>query len=186
MWFALNIVISVGLGVFAAWQFDIARVFSVLQPTVVCLSIMAAAVFVRLNRGMPTLDWKSLSTEERKNLTERIVDLTRQYMQIIGLNAVALIGIIVLSAAGATDVAALEPRYRQAISGSLIFVLSLCVLRMAYVVWRDYDIVKLQKELLDKAADRDAIEANKKAAEESLTNIKAANLRSNTITRAGA
>ena len=57
----------------------------VLQPLIVAISIMAAALLVRLNRGMPTLDWKSLETAERKILTERVVELSREYMFVLAL-----------------------------------------------------------------------------------------------------
>ncbi|MBA4174542.1 MAG: hypothetical protein C0511_18290, partial [Hyphomicrobium sp.] len=59
-----------------AWAVPLVRLFGAVQPLIVALSIMVAAVFVRLNRGMPTLEWKSLEPEKRKELTTSIVAVT--------------------------------------------------------------------------------------------------------------
>lgn len=55
---------------------------------------MAAAVLVRLNRGMPTLDWKSLEPKGRKNLTAKIVKLQQEYLSILLFNVV-LVGVFI-------------------------------------------------------------------------------------------
>jgi hypothetical protein len=63
---------------------------------------------------------------------------------------------------------ALEARQYAAFRDSRI--IALCVARMAYIVWRDHDIVRLQKKLIDDSADR---EAAAKAQEEALSNVTA-------------
>ena len=69
-----------------AWAVPLVRLFGAFQPLIVALSIMVAAVFVRLNRGMPTLEWKSLDPVKRKDLTASIVRVTTEYGWIIGIN----------------------------------------------------------------------------------------------------
>jgi hypothetical protein len=86
-----------------AWGVPLARLFGALQPLIVALSIMVAAVFVRLNRGMPTLEWKTLDPEKRKDLTTSIVSVNVEYGWIIGINAIALLGLITLSVVGVTE-----------------------------------------------------------------------------------
>jgi hypothetical protein len=52
----LIIVWVLGLATLFALGVPLLRLFDAFQPMVVALSIMVAAVFVRLNRGMPALE----------------------------------------------------------------------------------------------------------------------------------
>lgn len=160
-----------------AWAVPLARIFGAVQPLIVALSIMVAAVFVRLNRGMPSLEWKSLDPEKRKELTSSIVSLTAEYGWIIGINAAALLGLVTLSVVG-SDEAALWPEVGRRIAASVIGgALALCAARMGYVVWRDIDIVRLQKRLIDGAADKEALEREVAAADQKVMEFKSANVR---------
>ena len=49
--------------------------------------------------------------------------------------------------------------------------------RLGYIVWRDHDIVKLQKKLIDDAADREALEKAQKDALSNVATMRAAGLR---------
>jgi hypothetical protein len=178
---ALTIVITLAATGLFAWAVPLARLFSAFQPLVVALSIMVAAVFVRLNRGMPTLEWKSLDPDKRKNLTASVVRVTGEYGWIIGINSVVLVGLVTLSAIGQADVALWSERVQRAVSGAVGGLASLCVARMAYVVWRDVDIVRLQKRLIDQAADREIDERERALAEEKVANIRSANVRPVTV-----
>ena len=137
----------------------------ILQPLVVALSIMSAGLLVRLNRGMPTLDWKSLDTNDRKILTQKIVELTREYMLVLALHATALLSLLLLAVKNPTTFAGYAQRGAMAVAGGL---LSLCAARMAYIIWRDYDIVRLQKKLIDDSADKEALE---KATQDALSKV---------------
>jgi hypothetical protein len=48
---------------------------------------------------------------------------------------------------------------------------------MAYIVWRDYDIIRLQKILIDESADKDASEEASKTALATVASIRSAGLR---------
>ncbi|MBY5831889.1 hypothetical protein HFN47_22440 [Rhizobium leguminosarum] len=170
------IVILVASGL-AAWGIDVARLFNVTQPITVCLSIMGAAVFVRLNRGMPTLDWKSLTALERKELTKSILDLTREYVLILGLNAIAIAYVIFLSAVGKDDAILLPAYMQRGLVGAFVFLLGVAATRVGYVVWRDFDIVRLQKKLIDDSGIRDEHDAAKKEASEKVTAMKSSGLK---------
>lgn len=164
----------IGVVLFARLSFaDFAKV---LQPLVVALSIMSAALLVRLNRGMPTLDWKSLEPTERKQLTEKISNLTREYAVVLAIHGVTL-GVLLALAASNGQISVELQRGMLTLAGGL---LALCVSRMSYIVWRDYDIVRLQKKLVDDSADRDAIETAQKEAADKISNIRATSLRSGT------
>lgn len=148
----LALAAAIGL---AAWRVDLQYLFTAFQPTTVALSIMAAAVLVRLNRGMPTLDWKSLEPRGRKTLTAKIVKLQQEYLSILGIN-VALVGTLIYLVVVTPPATALWPEWvRRSVSGGLAGGMVLALARMALVVWRDYDIVRLQKLLIDTAADKE-------------------------------
>jgi hypothetical protein len=166
---ALTIIVMLaGAAIFWRWL-SLADFLKIVQPLIVALSIMAAGLLVRLNRGMPTLDWKSLETNDRKILTGKIVELTREYLFVLLLQSCTLAVLLVLDviAGDQQSIPSSWDRPALAVIGGL---LALCIARMGYIVWRDYDIVKLQKKLIDDAADREAL---KKAQEEALSNVAA-------------
>lgn len=171
----IAVVVSAGL---FGWAVPLLRLFDAFQPLITALSIMVAAVFVRLNRGMPTLEWKSADPEQRKELTSQIVVLSKEYGWIIALNAAVLLGLVTLSVVGKDEVAMHWPVEVQrltafAIGGSG----ALCIARMAYVVWRDIDVVQLQKRLIDSTASREAVEQQDKIASEKVSSIRASGIR---------
>jgi hypothetical protein len=125
------------------------------MPTMItALSIMTAAVFVRLNRGMPSLDWKSIEPQKRGGLTTAIFEVTKEYAQIAALNATLLVILVSLVMFGKEYVSSAWSILTQSVVSSLIGAgLTASIGRMCYVVWRDVDIVRLQKNLIDDAAD---------------------------------
>lgn len=143
----------------------------------VAVTIMTAAVFVRLNRGMPTLDWKTLEITERKRVTSAIQALTLEYVFIVGINAAVLVMAVVCSVYDDKYWLAFPPIIAGLLSAAWGFFLALACARMAYVVWRDYDVVKLQKTLIDAAGDREEVEKQAKRASETLAEMKSAGLR---------
>jgi hypothetical protein len=159
------------------WGVDLARLFDGFQSIVVGLSILVAAVFVHLNRGMPTLDWKSLNVDERQKLTGSIVQLTAEYGHIIAINALTLFLLIGLTMVGKADACAWPPMAKTLVSASIGGLLALCVMRMAYVVWRDFDVVRLQKRLIDGAGMREHDDAQAKEAEGKIASIREAGLK---------
>ena len=174
----LTIIPVFGFAALFGWGVPLVRLFDAFQPMIVALSIMIAAIFVRLNRGMPTLEWKSLELEKRTQLTTRIVDLSREYGWIIAINAAVLASLVALTVVGKAEVRATWPSWlRQIMSGAIGGGAALCVARMAYVVWRDLDIVNLQKHLIDTSAARDAEAIETKASTDKIAAIRSAGLR---------
>ncbi|NEV79143.1 hypothetical protein DYI24_19095 [Rhodopseudomonas sp. BR0C11] len=148
----------------------------VTQPLIVAISIMCAALLVRLNRGMPTLDWQSLEPAERKVLTYRVLELSREYMSVLALQFLTLFVLLALSLIKEKTFTgwANGPTVVLAFVGSL---LGLCLSRMGYIVWRDTDIVRLQKKLIDESADRQAIDKASKEALETVNTIRSSALK---------
>lgn len=170
------VVTLLAAGLFA-WGVPLTRLYGAFQPLVVALSIMVAAVFVRLNRGIPSLEWKSLDPDKRKDLTASIVSVTTEYGWIIGINAVSLTGLVTLSVIGTAEVAWWPESARRVVAGAVGGLVTLCAARMAYVVWRDIDIVRLQKYLIDGAASRELDERERALADEKVANLRSANVR---------
>lgn len=152
------------------------RLFDSFQPMVVALSVIVAAVFVRLNRGMPTLEWKTLERGKRTILTSKIVELSKEYVTIVAITGAALVTLVTLVVIGKDAVASLSTQLQKLISASIGALFSLCLARMSYVVWRDCDIIELQKYLIDNVAERDERELEIKSADAKLTEMKSAGL----------
>ncbi|MCK8788184.1 hypothetical protein M0638_27935 [Roseomonas sp. NAR14] len=163
---------------FFGYAVDLLHLLPALQPIVVGLSIMAAAVFVRLNRGMPTLDWKTLEPRQRSNLTAAIVSLTAEYGAILAMMGITLVALVTITTLGVDYVKLNWSKEMRSYASSFIgALLSLCASRMAYVIWRDYDIVRLQKILIDKAGEKESTENQQKASSEKVVAMKSAGLR---------
>ncbi len=159
------------------WAVPLERLFGAFQPLMVALSIMVAAVFIRLNRGMPTLEWRSLEPTDRKGLTAAILRLTKEYGWIIAIVALTLVTIVSLSVIGSEQVDRWNVWLRRVVSGALGGALGLSSARMAYVVWRDIDIVRLQKRLIDGVADKEEGERQAALADEKVMEFRSANVR---------
>lgn len=161
--------------VFCRWMsFDLLQEIS--QPLIVAISIIAAALLVRLNRGMPTLDWQSLEVADRKILTQQIVELSQEYMFVLAVAFATLSLLLFISVTSGSELREL-PYASEVTLGLLGGMLGLCVSRMGYIVWRDTDIVRLQKKLIDDSADRQAIEKASKEAITTAASIRAAGLK---------
>lgn len=171
----LLIIIAVAVLFWAAVPLN--RLFDAFQPMVTALSVIIAAVFVRLNRGMPTLEWKSLEPERRTILTSKIVELSGEYVAIVIITGIALITLITLVVIGKDATSNLSTDVQKWLSGGIGTLFALCLVRMSYVVWRDYDIMKLQKHLIDNVADRDERVGEVQSADAKLAEMKSAGLR---------
>ena len=56
----ITILLTAAFTVLFGWVVPLVHLFDAFQAMTVAFSIIIAAVFVRLNRGMPSLEWKSL------------------------------------------------------------------------------------------------------------------------------
>ena len=163
------------------WAVPLLRLFDGFQPMTVALSIIVAALLVRLNRGMPTLDWKSLRQDDRERLTGSVLALTKEYVAILAINVVLLVVLVSLMTIGKVAIQSWTsaiPSWTNLISpvvsGAIGALVALCLARM---IWRDFDIVRLQKKLLDAAGERDQAEAQSKIANEKMGEIRASSIR---------
>lgn len=121
------------------------------------LAILAAGVLVRLNRGLPTIDWSKVDPAARAELVKKMRNLSVEYGLTLAVIGVILIWLLASEMIDARRVAWVgfynSPPLIRAIAsgiagGSLIFAFA----RMVYVVWRDIDIVELQSDIITSAA----------------------------------
>lgn len=122
------------------------------------VSVMAAGILVRLNRGVPSVDWKSVSSDSLNKLLSRLEEIAKSYILTFAI-ALALIVLIV----SCILISPLDFIYKEitirSISSCFGTLLGLLVSRMFYIVWLDLDIVRLQNAvILSAAAEKEGSE----------------------------
>jgi len=138
-------------------------------------AIIAAAVLVRLNRGVPSLDWKSVDVEAADRLLRRLEEVAKVYIALIAMTLVSIVIILAILYVGT-----LQFDYKQnvIIGLSTVFgvILGVVLGRMTYVVWLDLDIVRLQSAVILSAAKAEDAKKQVEAASGKLAAIEAARL----------
>lgn len=176
-----NILVSLLCAVAAASLLPLEQLSAAFTPLTTVISIMAAAVLVRLNRGMPTIDWKGVELERREKLTSEIVELAGEYLGVIAIIAALLVLLLVTTIAGEAWWLLKAPVWvtwvHRADSGLIVGLLALTLMRMGYVAWRDFDVVRMQKAAVDQAAKAEDLAKQVAAAEKKTATIQSAGLR---------
>lgn len=147
------------------------------QPLLVALSIMAAGMLVRLNRGMPGIDWTSLSATERTDLTRALVDVARDYLGVLLVLAIGMAALVLLTLFAPEAKSLNDAIGGRLLSGALGATIALCFARMGTVVWRDYDIIVLQKRVLDGATAAAATKAAGAVADEKVATMRSTGMK---------
>jgi hypothetical protein len=171
----LHIVLP-AIAAYCFWQWvSIVQLPLTLPQMSTALSIFIAAVLVRLARGMPTLDWKTIPIDSRQNLTKQLVDISREYAGLLALLMLLLVFVVAIGSLSSW-LTSLHENLGRAVSAVVGFLVMLSILRFGYVVWRDLDIVSLQKAVIDKMADQEGAAKNVGIAQEKLDQMRRANL----------
>jgi len=145
------------------WLVPIDEWAAVAKSVLTVLAIFAAAILVRLNRGMPTIDWSKVKAEDRVRLVIDIQKLAREYGITLLFVGAALVFFLILDRSGSSSplgaMISTKPHSIPIVISSMAGAISSFVLiRIAYVVWRDIDIVDLQAGVIAQAANADLIE----------------------------
>lgn len=138
-------------------------------------AIIVAAVLVRLNRGVPSLEWKYVNADALESLLSRLEDIAKVYIAVVLLATVSILVLLaVVFIENLTFAAKAETvLWLSAAFGALLGIL---LSRMAYVVWLDFDIVRLQKQVIISAAEAEQAKEQTKVAEDKITSIAATRL----------
>lgn len=158
-----TILIVIASAAISGWLVPASEWAATAKSILTVLAIFAAAILVRLNRGMPTIDWAKVNPDDRTNLVCDIKRLAREYGITLIFVGIALALFLVLDrTSGDTPLSNLiaeAPRYvPSAISAFAGAVSSFVLIRIAYVVWRDIDIVDLQAGVISQAANAEQAE----------------------------
>lgn len=153
-----TLLLVLGTAVFSGWLVPMDEWAATAKSILTVLAIFAAAILVRLNRGMPTIDWSKVDAEDRGHLVLAMKNLAREYGTTLIVVGITLAFFLVLDRAnGETPLATLLDASRpfvktlvSAIAGALT---SFVLIRITYVVWRDIDIVDLQAGVISQAAN---------------------------------
>lgn len=153
-----TIFLVLAAAVFSGWLVPASEWAATAKSILTVLAIFAAAILVRLNRGMPTIDWSKVDPEDRSHLVGAIKRLAREYgVTLIVVGVTLALFLILDRTGGETPLAKLlasAPSYVplaiSAVSGGVI---SFVLIRIAYVIWRDIDIVDLQAGVISQAAN---------------------------------
>lgn len=121
------------------------------------LAIFAAGLLVRLNRGLPTIDWSKVPAAKRADLVGRMKRLSIGYGITLAQIGVVMIGLLIAERAtfpilGDFDFYSVPEWVRRIASGGAGAAIAFVAARVAYVVWRDIDIVEFQAEVITEAA----------------------------------
>ena len=159
----VTIATVVGGALFSGWVVPLSEWAAISKSVLTVLAIIAGAILVRLNRGMPTIDWSKVNAEDRTQLVSDIQRLAREYgITLIFVGGALALFLILDRASGSTPLGALvasTPKCVSAvISGLAGAVATFVCFRIGYVVWRDIDIVDLQAGVIAQAANAEKVE----------------------------
>lgn len=111
-------------------------------------------------------------------MTSAVVALTREYAAIVALGYLVLLTLIAASVMSRhDDWKTLSDNQNKGLSGLLGAGVGALIARMGYVIWRDYDIVRLQKYVIDAAAKQEQDASAGKLADVKLNAIREAGLK---------
>lgn len=133
-------------------------------------TIIVAAVLVRLNRGVPSLDWKSVDVQPIKNLLDRLEEVSKVYIVVVFTTLISIIFLISILYLEKISFS-YKSYFVNSISTAFGALLGLLISRMAYVVWLDLDIVRLQRAVILSAAETDSQKKQKAIAEEKIKTV---------------
>jgi MFS family permease len=163
----LAVVISAAI---SGWLVPASEWAATAKSILTVLAILAAAILVRLNRGMPTIDWSKVDSDDRVRLVEDIKKLAREYgVTLVFVGFTLVLFLILDRTIGDTPLAVMissAPNYiSTAISAATGAISSFVLIRIAYVVWRDIDIVDLQAGVISQAANAEKVERHNNIAD---------------------
>ena len=144
----VQLLIAGGLAAAAYFFIDPERWTSIVPEVMLSLSIMAAAVLFRLGRGFPQFPTQELSPEDLGPLTSAYNEVTRRLALILGLTALAIASLALVSFSGGNS----PWSFRPVLVSVSVFLCVLALGRAIALVKGDLSLVRLQGLLAEREA----------------------------------
>lgn len=145
----------------------------VVQSLITISTVFMAAVLVRLSRGIPTIEWKATALIERENLLNSISQLAKEYIYtivtaglVIFTSLSCLIFFPTLLIEKCFAIFHFSIRYYSIIPGLIFGLFGVLIFQIARVLWRDFDIIQLQSQLIMRIGVDEAHQIETKSAKE--------------------
>ncbi|WP_420725640.1 hypothetical protein [Hwanghaeella sp. LZ110] len=141
--------------------------------TIVALSVIAGAVFVRLARGMPITNMEYFEINEIEELSYAVKDVMRRMIQLlyfclIGIFLTTFISLILKAIAKIPFIDQTQAEYVNSIvTGCVVVFIAFTFMRAIVLVRGDYDLVELQAELMTRFVKKKRADEIKKNIEDS-------------------
>jgi len=152
-------ILPVAGAIFAGWFLTIGFWDDVRQSMLVALSVIAAAVLVRLARGLPFTATEEIEVEEARSVVHAVKQVMRSLQHLIRIALASMVWLVFLKPTAAY-VVSFEP-LKQHSTGIEIFLSGLTGLVLSYVFVRildvlrgDYDVVNLQGDFMVRTVER--------------------------------
>lgn len=136
-------------------------------------AIFAAAVLVRLNRGLPSVEWKLVEDEALDNLLNAVEKIAKDYVWVLSIVMTGIIMTVILFVVGDGFVYR-EVKVSNSISSVTGAIFGLSISRMAHLVWLDIDIVRLQRKVVESSARQKQIENQTETASKKIDQMREA------------
>lgn len=156
----LHILIPVTLGAVAYAIMRPEHWDEIRQGLMFALSLLGAAVLVRLARGMPVTNTDFFEVDEMRNLTAAVTKVYRSLIFLLSAIVVSLVGLVFIGtfikfvASLATIEASERMALQQGASAVLVTLIAYALSRTISLVRGDYDLVKLQARLMERVVER--------------------------------
>lgn len=143
--------------------------FKVIQPShwddigrglTFALSMLGAAVLVRLARGMPVSDTGYFDVQEIRSLSNAVKKVYQALMLLFVVTLCSILGVVFIGVLHevVSQIPFLGPdaisTLQQCLSGALVALASFALLRTVALIKSDYDLMKQQASLMEKAVER--------------------------------
>lgn len=156
----LYILVPVALGAAAFEVMKPANWADVRQGLVFTLSLLGAAVLVRLARGMPVSNTDYFEVDEVRGLSAAVKKVYRALIALLSAIVVSIVGLVFVEVVlkAIDSLTAVGPGTKQdlqqAVTAGLVVLVSYALGRTISLVRGDYDLVQLQAKLMERAVER--------------------------------
>lgn len=160
MGYILQLLLPVGLAALSYFFMQPQHWDQSRQGLMVALSVLCAAIFVRLARGLPLTTTEFFEVDEIRKLSEAVKTVMVRMIVLIVVALVSILGLAFISVGHdiIAKVAFLSPEAKDVgsrlLTAALMLLTTFSFVRATHVIRGDYDLVELQSKLVTRAVER--------------------------------